>query len=99
MEKSIPFLIGMAWYYREDYDAILRIMTDSHMLPGSFEVWLAEAEQGEQQLKRDGYTVVRAHIDPETFPDWCRSRDLDIDSQARMDYANFVAKGSTGSDY
>ncbi len=97
MEKSIPFIIGMDWYYREDYDAILRIMTDSHKLPGSFDVWLAEAEQGEQKFKRDGYTVVRAHIDPETFPDWCQSRGLDIDSQARMDFANFIAKENAGS--
>ena len=38
MEKSIPFIIGMDWHYREDYDAILRIMTDNHKLPGSSDV-------------------------------------------------------------
>ena len=57
MEKPIPFIISMDWYYREDYDAILRIMTDSHIMLGSFDVLLAEAEQGEQQLKRNGYTL------------------------------------------
>ncbi len=99
MKKLAPFIIGMVWYYREDYDAILRIMTDSHKLPGSFDVWLAEAEQGEQNLKHDGYTVVRAHIDPETFPDWCQLRYRNIDSQARMDFANIIVKESTGSSH
>ena len=50
MEKSSLFKIGMVWYYREDYDAILRIMTDSHKLPESFDIWLAEAEQDEDNL-------------------------------------------------
>ncbi len=99
MEKSTPFKIGMIWYYREDYDAILRIMNDSHKLPESFDVWLAEAEQGEENLKQDGYTVVRARIDPETFPDWCRSHGRNADLQARMGFANFIAKQSAGSSH
>lgn len=99
MEKSIPVIAGMVWYHREDYDACLRIMTDSDKLPRSFSVWLSKAEYGEQKLKLDGYAVVRAYIDPKTFPDWCRSRGLDINSNARTEYANFIAKESIGSSY
>lgn len=99
MEKSTPFKIGMVWYYREDYDAILRIMTVSHKLPESFGEWLAEAEQDEDNLKQDGYTVVRTRIDPETFPGWCRSQGLNADFEARMGFANFVAKQSAKSNH
>ncbi|SFI22635.1 hypothetical protein [Nitrosomonas sp. Nm34] len=99
MEKSTRFKIGMVWYYREDYDAILRIMTDSHKLPQSFDVWLAEAEQDEDNLKQDGYTVVRTRIDPKMFSGWCRSQGLNADFEARMGFANFIVKQSAGSSY
>lgn len=90
---------GIAWYQREHYSAIRRIMTDRHKLPRTFDEWRKKAERTEQDLTRDGHIVVRAHIDPETFPDWCRSRGLNIDAQSRMEYANAVAKDRTGSSH
>lgn len=96
MSKTV-LVIGMVWYHTEDYDAILRIMSDRDQLPRRFDVWLAKAERGEQERTRQGQIVVRAYIDPETFPDWCRSRNLNVDSEARMLYANTVAKNHAGS--
>ena len=84
-------IIGMVWYRAEDYDAIRRIMTDSDKLPALFHIWRMNAEIGEKKYRRDGHTVVRAFIDPETFPDWCRTRGLSIDAKARMEYANLIA--------
>ena len=89
----------MAWYRFEDYEAILRIMSDSNKLPTSFHVWLMKAEAGEKKYRRDGHIVIRAYIDPETFPDWCRLRDLNIDAQARMEYAGLIAKEQTGGSH
>lgn len=89
---SLPIrALGMVWYRAEDYDAILRIMTDRHILPSHYHVWLMNAETGEKKYRRDGYIVIRAYIDPETFPDWCRTRGLNVDAEARMQYANITA--------
>lgn len=98
MIKNIR-VTGMVWYRPEDYSAILRIMTDSQKLPRTFHEWRMKAESGEKKLRRDGHTIVRAYIDPETFPDWCRSRGLDIDAEARMQYANLIAKESHGTTH
>ncbi|MDR1661233.1 MAG: hypothetical protein LBR95_02225 [Azoarcus sp.] len=84
-------LIGMVWYERQDYDAILRIMTDRDKLPATFHEWRMSAESGEKQLRRSGHTVVRARIDPETFPDWCRARGLNVDAQARIEFSRNAA--------
>lgn len=84
--------IGMVWYRLEDYDAILGMMTDREKLPRTFSEWRMKAETGEKKFRREGKVVVRAFIDPETFPDWCRARSLNIDAEARMLYANTVAK-------
>lgn len=97
MEKSdIPNLgiqhVGMVWYRLEDYDAILGIMSDREKLPRTFSEWRMKAETGEKKLRRDGKVVVRAFIDPKSFPEWCRARGLNIDSQARNQFAATVAK-------
>lgn len=88
-QKSV---IGMALYRAEDYDAILGIMSDSHKLPGTFSEWLLKAENGEKELTASGHIVVRAIIDPKSFPDWCRSRNLNVDAEARMHFANLAAR-------
>jgi hypothetical protein len=84
--------LGIAWYKLEDYDAILRIMADSDKLPDTFSEWRMKAEQREKLERRNGKVVVRVLIDPETFPDWCRSRSLNVDAKARMLYASLIAK-------
>lgn len=92
-EKPLSIRVtGIVWYRPEDYDAILRIMADRHVLPVDFHIWLMQAETGEKKLRRNGHTVVRAYIDPETFPEWCRRHDLNIDAEARMTFANSIAE-------
>lgn len=92
MEDMPIQIIGMVWYDSIDnYNACLAIMSDRHKLPANYHLWRMKADTGEKQLRRSGKTVVRAVIDPKTFPDWCRARVLDIDSNARNEFANRVA--------
>jgi hypothetical protein len=86
-----PNIVGIAWYKAEHYDAILRIMSDRHVLPRTFIEWRLQAEAAEKKYQRMGKTVCRALIDPEAFAEWCRTKGLNIDAQARMQYASAVA--------
>ena len=99
MNQPIIRVAGMVWYRPEDYDAAILIMADRHKLTDPFHIWRMKAETGEKKMRRDGYTTVRAYIDPETFPDWCRSRGLEINAQARMEYANLIAKEHAGNTH
>jgi len=93
MSSSTPVqIIGMVWYEREHYDAIRRVMADREKLPATFHEWLMKAETNEKNFRREGKIVVRAFINPETFPDWCRSRGLNIDAKARNLFAAEAAK-------
>lgn len=92
MNPSIIQITGMVWYKPEHYDAVLRIMSDGKQLPRTFHEWRMKAESGEKMRRRNGEIVVRAFIDPETFPDWCRARGLNIDAKARNLFAATVAK-------
>ncbi len=45
------------------------------------------------ELKLQNLITNKAYIDPDTFAEWCQSRSLYIDANARMDFANeFVAR-------
>lgn len=92
MNSTTPVtIVGMAWYKAEHYDAIRRVMADGHKLPATFHEWRMKAEAGEKLQRRAGQIVVRAFIDPETFPGWCGARGLNVDAQARMQYAASIA--------
>jgi hypothetical protein len=103
MEKSnVPQIVratGMAWYRLEDYSAILSIMTDSAKLPRTFHEWRMKAETGEKKLRKEGHIVMRVFIDPKTFPDWCNSRGLNIDAQARIQFASLAVKETYGTTH
>lgn len=64
--------IGFSWYHEADYAAALAIMADGNVMPQTYAAWLSKSEKLERELTRDGHKVIRAIIDPATFPDWCR---------------------------
>lgn len=86
--------IGFAWFDRENYDELKALFTDGDSLPDTFDQWQTLAERGVDQLRREGKIVIKAYLDPKTFPEWCRSRGLDINSAARRKFAaEFAAFG------
>ena len=86
-----PRPVGIAWYRAQDYDRILKIMTDGPQLPSTYHEWREKSEQLESDLKRLGHTVLRAIVDPEIFPMWCGARGLKVDADARTKFSNELA--------
>ena len=41
--------------------------------------------------ERSGAIVVRAELDPETFPNWCAARSLHVDATGRAEWGNWKA--------
>ena len=87
-----PGTVGMAWYARENYDAIRRLMADGHQFARTFEEWQRDAQRLEHQLRRDGFVVVRAFINPGLFAAWCKVHALGANAAARKKFANFIAR-------
>lgn len=84
-------VVGIGWYRREHYAALKKIFVDGHKLPGTYDEWLKQAERLAAHLTGEGKTVVKAYIDPEHFPAWCKAKGLDIDAKARMEWGNETA--------
>lgn len=94
--KGIPVtaqkrIAGMVWYRLEDYEAAVAIMEDRDKLPGTYSAWRIKAEQSEKQMQRLGWSTTRAYINAADFVAWCRARGLNLNAEARNQFANSVA--------
>ena len=85
-EDRPPPAVGAYWINEEDYPALLRIFTDGNRMPRTWEEWLKIAEEMERGLKAYGHVVMRVHIDPNTFPDWCAAQGVNPGSEGRKKF-------------
>jgi hypothetical protein len=80
--------IGIVWFKDElTYNKALEVFTDFKNMPATFENWKALVGRQLEEVKRIGNIAIRADFDPETFIDWCNSRGLKANSQARTAFA------------
>lgn len=91
--------MGIPWYTLENFDRVKTVMEDAHLLPQVYSLWRLKAEQAERQLRRQGYLVVRAHLDPDEFVAWCRARGLNVNAKARTEFAAEVALKEHGNTH
>src|SRR4029453_619068 len=94
MATGVP--VGLPWYRRSDYAALLALFTDPDKLPTTFDEWLSHAESVEKRLRTAGLAVVRVWIRPGPFEVWCKQQGLLPDQRARLSFANEVAKRHGG---
>lgn len=86
-----PAIQAMVWYKEEDWETLIKLFSDSHLLPKSYGDWLARAEEMVKTVEGSGDVVIKVFIDPETFPAWCKEKNREMDSKARADLAIEVA--------
>ncbi|MEN8199752.1 MAG: hypothetical protein ABFR63_06720 [Thermodesulfobacteriota bacterium] len=86
-----PSIQAMVWYKEEDWDRLLELFTDGHLLPPNYQEWLKRAEEMVKKVEASGDIVMKVFIDPETFPLWCRKKGKEMDMHARTELAIEVA--------
>ncbi len=86
-----PAIQAMVWYKEEDWDTLMTLFSDRHLLPRSFGDWLVRAEEMLKKVEGSGDVVMKVFIDPETFPAWCKEKGREMDSNARAELAIEVA--------
>lgn len=86
-----PSIQAMVWYKEEHWDTLMKLFSDSHLLPKNYADWLLRAEKMLKKVEDGGDVVIKVFIDPETFPAWCKEKGTEMDSNARADLAIEVA--------
>ena len=89
--SGIRKVAGIVWYRLEDYEAALGVMEDRQQLPATYSAWRIKAEQSEKQMQRLGWSTTRAYLNAPDFLAWCRERGLNLNAEARNQFANIVA--------
>ena len=84
----LPPAVGVYWIGEGDYPALLKIFDDGDRMPRTWKEWLKIAEEMERGLKAYGHVVMRVHIDPCTFADWCVTHGMKPGREGRR---NFIA--------
>lgn len=79
--------VGLPWYRGIDWDRLLSIFADKEALHDTFADWLADAQDTEAKLRKQGHRIIRVYIDPIEFPKWCDERGLAMDGKARSRFA------------
>jgi hypothetical protein len=85
--------VGIAWYRPEDYDRLKAMFPDGSILPDTYHEWLKKAREVSGTLAVSGETVVKAWIDPITFPGWCKEHGVGMDVKGRLEYSRQYAAG------
>lgn len=84
-------IIGMAWYNPDNFARLIAMFEDGHKLHRTYPEWLKAAEANYKRLSTDGVRVVKVDIDPDQFPKWCKTKGLNLNAEARIAYASFIA--------
>ncbi len=92
-----PMIQAMVWYKEEHYPQLLQLFDDAELLPPTYQHWLARAEEKKAEVEAGGDQVIKVFIDPETFPEWCKKKNLVKDANARAELAIEVAQANAFS--
>lgn len=92
---AVP-VAGLPWYTRKNWPALKAIFADADTLHDTFDEWRSSVAAVESQLRHEGFIVERVDIDPEAFPQWCKSQGLITDARARSTFAAEVARERHG---
>ncbi len=92
-----PMIQAMVWYKEEDWEELLTIFSDAHLLPKTYADWLEKAEEAFETIQKGGDTVLKVFIDPVTFQEWCTEKGKKTDAEARTQLAIEVAQAQAFS--
>jgi len=91
-DNQAPSIQAMVWYKEDDWDTLMELFPDSHLLPPSYEAWIGRAEEMKTKAEASGDVVIKVFIDPETFPAWCKEQGRGMNSESRAELAIRVAQ-------
>jgi hypothetical protein len=80
--------LGLPWFARSDYPALLNLFSDSDLLPATYDAWLERAKGVERQFQKAGFDISKIWIRPIPFAAWCDERNISPDQVARLTFVN-----------
>jgi hypothetical protein len=86
-KSSQPYIQALVWYEKKHWETIRNMMIDSHLIPPTYDQWLAMAKANFDRVKEDGDVPVKVFIEPEGFAQWCAEHNRQKDAEGRTTFA------------
>lgn len=90
-QEKQPMIQALVWYKEEDWEVLMDMFPDRHLLPASYNDWLVRADELVAKVQAEGNIALKVFIDPITFPQWCKEKKREMDAEARTAMALEVA--------
>lgn len=85
--RALEVVVGVAWYYPEQWTMLLKVSVDRDSLEKSHGEWLHLAEKAMFDIKRSGMSPRKVYVDVNQLLAWCTVKNLPVGGTAR---ARFV---------
>lgn len=86
-EPEVKTVMGCAWYRAEQWDRLREISVDRDDLEETHAEWVANVEETLREMRKAGMLVQKVEVDVEELLAWCQASQLDVDGEARAQYA------------
>lgn len=83
--------IAIPFFSEEQWARARAVMEDNATLHDSYAEFVKHVIDQEAKLRAQGKFVVRIHIDPEVFAQWCRASGRKVNAESRSIYADLKA--------
>lgn len=84
-------IYGLFVVKASDWNRFRGVSVDRNDLPPTYEDWLRLTNKKAETFSRPDWEVVRVEVDLDVFIAWSRSRNLNLDDHARIEYADHIA--------
>jgi hypothetical protein len=78
---------AVAWYTREEWDAVRREASDPEVFDASYDEWQTNATRVLDQLREQGVPVQRIFVGAAELRTWCAQQGIPRNGKARSSYA------------
>jgi hypothetical protein len=84
--------IVIAWYKKDEYDKLLRVIIDKDSMPLNYNDWLEIATATIEDLKNQGFNVKKIVVDVDELIEWCRVMKKENTAKNRALFVSLRAK-------
>lgn len=85
-------VVGAAVYREDQWDRLVELSIDPENLSEDYQSWKALFEKTTAFLKEQGLKVKNVQVDVEELKNWCQKKNIDLNGEARSQYAAELAR-------